>query len=449
MLSRRSFMLVSSAAVLSRTAPPVLAQRAQPPAFHGPLPPSIAALQSLTGQVRPVSNEERQARIEKARRLMAQYKIGAIILCGGASSLYFANLQIGGSERLWALVIPVRNDPFLVCPAFEEDRARELLANTPFAGRADIRLWQEDESPYVRLIQGLKDRGISGGRIGIEETVKFVFADGIARAGAPAFTAVSATPVTAGCRMIKDEHEVAFLRLAGKATLQVYEAVYKALQEGMTQRDVSALIQAGYARVGFPGEASLNIGEYTASPHGSRAPQTIREGTIIMLDDGCRVEGYTSDITRTFVLGKPSEKMVRVFATVRRAQSRAPGSSQRRRGRGRPRRDHGGGLRTGLQILHAPGGARPGHGNARVELPGEEQYVRLRRQTDLAGGHGFQRRTRHLHPRRIRSPPGGRYAHHRRRCRASDCAQSVSGASVRIGAGCRSILRGRRSRSRS
>ncbi len=323
MLSRRSFMLVSSAAVLSRTAPPVLAQRAQPPAFHGPLPPSIAALQSLTGQVRPVSNEERQARIEKARRLMAQYKIGAIILCGGASSLYFANLQIGGSERLWALVIPVRNDPFLVCPAFEEDRARELLANTPFAGRADIRLWQEDESPYVRLIQGLKDRGISGGRIGIEETVKFVFADGIARAGAPAFTAVSATPVTAGCRMIKDEHEVAFLRLAGKATLQVYEAVYKALQEGMTQRDVSALIQAGYARVGFPGEASLNIGEYTASPHGSRAPQTIREGTIIMLDDGCRVEGYTSDITRTFVLGKPSEKMVRVFETVRRAQQAA------------------------------------------------------------------------------------------------------------------------------
>lgn len=322
MLSRRSFMLVSGSAVLARAAPQAR-RRGEAPAFNGPLPPSILALNSMAGQVRPVTNEERQARIEKARKLMAQYKIDAMVLSGGATSLYFANLQFGGSERLWALVVPVSNDPFLVCPAFEEDRARELLGNTPFAGHADIRTWQEDESPYLRLIQGLKDRGISRGHIGIEETVKFVFADGIAHAGAPAFTVVSATPVTAGCRMIKDEHEVAFLRLAGRATLQVYEAVYKALREGMTQRDVNALIQAGYARVGFPGEASLNIGEYTASPHGSRTPQTIREGTIIMLDDGCRVEGYTSDITRTFVLGKPTEKMSKVFAIVQRAQQAA------------------------------------------------------------------------------------------------------------------------------
>ena len=323
MFSRRSFMLVSSAAVLARSAPQGRMQRGEAPAFNGPLPPSILALKSMADQVRPVTNEERQERIEKARKLMAQHKIDAMVLSGGATSLYFANLQVGGSERLWALVIPVKNDPFLVCPAFEEDRARELLSNTPFANRADIRTWQEDESPYVHLIQGLKDRGISTGRIGIEETVKFVFADGIAQAGAPAFAVVSATPVTAGCRMIKDEHEVAFLRLAGRATLQVYEAVYKALKEGMTQRDVNALIQAGYARVGFPGEASLNIGEYTASPHGSRTPQTIREGTIIMLDDGCRVEGYTSDITRTFVLGKPTEKMIKVFEIVQRAQQAA------------------------------------------------------------------------------------------------------------------------------
>ena len=123
--------------------------------------------------------------------------------------------------------------------------------------------------------------------------------------------------------MIKDAHEIECLRLAGQATIRVYEAVYKALEEGMTQRDVSALIQAGYARVGFPGEASLNIGEYTASPHGSQTPQTIREGTIIMLDDGCRVEGYTSDITRTFVLGKPTHKMLQVFDIVQRAQKAA------------------------------------------------------------------------------------------------------------------------------
>lgn len=277
----------------------------------------------MTGQVRPFSNREREVRLQKARKLMAAEKIDAIVLSGGASPLYFANVQFGGGERLWALVIPVKAHPFIVCPAFEEDRAHELLAGTPFAKDADIRTWEEDESPYNRLIQGLKDRGVTSGRVGVEETIPFVFADGIAHAGAPAFQVVSATPVTAGCRMIKDAHEIECLRLAGQATVRVYEAVYKALAEGMTQRDVNALIQAAYARVGFPGEASLNIGKYTASPHGSRAPQTIREGTIIMLDDGCRVEGYTSDITRTFVLGKPTGKMLAIFDIVRRAQEAA------------------------------------------------------------------------------------------------------------------------------
>jgi len=276
----------------------------------------------MKDRARPFTKEERLARIEKAKKLMAQEKIDAILLAGGASPMYFANVSLGGGERLWALVIPVKGQPFIVCPALEEDRARELLADSPFARNAEIRTWQEDESPFTRVAGGLKDRGIMSGRLGIEETVKFVFADSIAQA-APALHVVSATPITAGCRMIKDAHEVECLRVAGEATLTVYEAVYHALKEGMTQRDVSGLIQAGYARVGFPGEASLNVGEYTASPHGSRTPQTIREGTILMVDDGCRVEGYTSDITRTFVLGKPTDKMKQVFQIVQRAQQAA------------------------------------------------------------------------------------------------------------------------------
>jgi Xaa-Pro dipeptidase len=277
----------------------------------------------MTGLVRPITNAEREARIEKARKLMTEEKIQAIVLSGGATPQYFANVQMGGGERLWALVMPAKSNPFIICPAFEEARAREMIAGTPVAKEADIRTWQEDESPYELLIQTLKDRGVASGKIGVEETVKFVFADGIAHAGAPSFQVVSATPVTAGCRMIKDAHEVECLRIAGQATIRVYEAVYKALADGMTQRDVNALIQAAYARVGFPGDASLNIGEYTASPHGSRTPQTIREGTILMLDDGCRVENYTSDITRTFVLGKPTDKMLKVFGIVQRAQKAA------------------------------------------------------------------------------------------------------------------------------
>jgi Xaa-Pro dipeptidase len=334
MFSRRSFVGVAAGAAAAGIAQPGWgesswselneAQRGRSaPALTGPVPPSITALEPMTGLARPFTHAEREVRIERAQKLMAAEKMAAIVLVGGASPQYFADVSLGGGERLWALVIPVKSSPFFVAPAFEEDRAREILTGTPLGKDPDIRVWQEDESPYLRLLQGLRDRGISSGPIGIEETVKFVFADGIAHAGAPAFKVVSATPVTAGCRVIKDAHEIDCLRIAGQATVRVYEAVYKALTEGMTQRDVNGLIQAGYSRVGFPGEASLNIGEFTALPHGSRTPQTIREGTILMLDDGCRVEGYTSDITRTFVLGKPTDKMRKVFDIVQRAQKAA------------------------------------------------------------------------------------------------------------------------------
>ncbi|MEZ5294086.1 MAG: Xaa-Pro peptidase family protein [Vicinamibacterales bacterium] len=321
MLSRRAMLRLGPLGVgLGWSAPARAQRRAATPS--GPLPPSIAALPSMKERARPFTNAERLARIEKARRLMAAEKIDAILMTGGSSPLYFANVSFGGGERLWALVIPAKGEPFLVCPAFEETRARELLTDSPFGANTDVRTWQEDESPFQRVAAGLKDRGIASGRLGVEETVKFVFADSIAQA-APALRVVSALPITAGCRMIKDAHEVECLRLAGEATLAVYKAVYESLKEGMTQADVSGLIQAGYARVGFSGFASLNVGEYTASPHGSRTPQTIREGTILMVDDGCRVEGYTSDITRTFVLGTPTAKMRQVFDIVRRAQQAA------------------------------------------------------------------------------------------------------------------------------
>ena len=328
MLSRRSFLRMSSSSVVAAAATRSLmgasAQEREPQeALRGPLPPAIAALPSMTAQVRPITNDERMARVEKAKSLMAANKIDAVALCGGTSTLYFANAQIGGGERLWAVVIPARANPFIVCPAFEEGRAREILANSPFGSAADIRVWQEDENPFALLVKSLKDYGIGTGRLGIEEEVKYVFSSSLANAGAHDIETVSATPVTAGCRMIKTDHEVGCIRLAAHATLSVYEAVYKSLKAGMTGADVQALIHAAYTQVGFVGEASMNIGEYTALPHGSRTPQTIREGTIIMLDDGCKVEGFTSDITRTFVLGKPTDKMVKVFNIVREAQQAA------------------------------------------------------------------------------------------------------------------------------
>jgi Xaa-Pro dipeptidase len=286
-------------------------------------PPAIAALPVLSGQARPFTNAERQARIERAKALMAAAKIDAIVLANStSSSAYFADLHLNGGERLWALAIPARARPFLVCPAFEEGRARELLAAGPLGKDAEVLLWQEDESPFEALGKGLRDRGLSSGTIGLDENMKFVFAEGI-RAANPHLAIVSATPVTAGCRMVKDAHEIECMRLASRATLLVYRAVAQSLKEGMTTGDVHGLIAAAYLKVGFEGEASLNIDEFTALPHGSRQPQTLREGSILMLDDGCLVEGYASDITRTFVLGKATDKMNRVFALVQRAQTAA------------------------------------------------------------------------------------------------------------------------------
>jgi Xaa-Pro dipeptidase len=320
MLSRRSFLSITGAAAgLSVTR--VSAQRGRAAAPAGPLPPSIAALTSMRDRAVPISNDERRARIEKARRLMAEHRLDAILLTGGTSLVYFTGLRWGTSERLLAILIPRTGNPYVVCPAFEEDRAREQLALGPLA-HTDVATWQEDESPFERVAQGLKDRGVAAGRLGIEETTKFVFADSIASA-APALKITSATPVTAGCRMFKDSHEVALMRLACEATLKCYEAVFKALQPGMTQDQVGALLTAGFGRLGFPGGASVQVGEYTALPHGSLTPQTIREGTIIMMDNGCTAEGYQSDITRTFVLGNATDKMKKVFDIVHQAQTAA------------------------------------------------------------------------------------------------------------------------------
>jgi Xaa-Pro dipeptidase len=322
MFSRRNFLWSSSAAALLVLRSDARAQQGSA-AAAGSVPPAIAALPDLSGQAKPFTNDERLARIERAKQLMVEDRIDAIILANNAtSSVYFANIRFGGSERFWALVIPAKAKPFVVCPAFEEDRARELLEAGPFGKDAEILTWQEDENPFALTVKGLKDRGIAAGTVGIDENMKFIFADSLAKAG-PGVHFVSALPVTAGCRMIKDQHELDCITLACRATLLVYRAVYQSLQEGMMTRDVRKLVQAGYQRVGFEGEASLNIGEFTASPHGSIQPQTIREGTILMLDDGCSVEGYTSDITRTFVLGKATDKMKSVFDVVKKAQSAA------------------------------------------------------------------------------------------------------------------------------
>src|SRR6201985_2789536 len=202
MFSRRSFLWTSTAATVLALRTSGNAQQSS----ESSLSPAISVLPNLAGQAKPFTNEERLARIERAKQLMLANKIDAIILSNSAtSSMYFANIRFGSSERFWALVIPAKSKPFVVCPAFEEDRAKELLSAGPFANDADILTWQEDESPFEAVVKGLKDRGLSSGTVGLDENMKFIFADSIAKAG-PQLHLVSAVPVTAGCRLIKEAH---------------------------------------------------------------------------------------------------------------------------------------------------------------------------------------------------------------------------------------------------
>ena len=271
---------------------------------------------------RPITVEERQERLERARRLMQENRMDAILLIGGTSLKYFANIDWWLSERTFALILPAKGEPFFVCPGFEEDRAREQINRGPFAGNPDLRIWQENESPYERAAQGLKDRGIANGRLGVEETVWFVYSDGVAHA-APGVTLTSATPVTAGCRMHKTQHEIELLQLANTVTIKAYEAAWRSLQAGMTQQDFARMVADAHTQLGFTGDAGVQVGKYSALPHGSIEPQKVEEGTILLIDGGCAVEGYHSDISRTFVLGKPTEKMKKVFDIVHRAQAAA------------------------------------------------------------------------------------------------------------------------------
>jgi Xaa-Pro dipeptidase len=325
--SRRNFLQNAGAVAtlaLARPANAFTTQNEDQP--KGKLPEPIAKLKSRRSEATPITTAERAQRLERARQLIAEDKLDAIMLMGGTSLVYFTNIHWFMSERLFAMILPVKGAPFYVCPAFEEDRAKEQIASGPGGANPEVRLWEEDESPYQRIAEGLRDRGISSGTLGMEETVRFVFSDGVAKV-APALKLVSATPVTAGCRMVKSSHELQLMTLANQVTLAAYEAAYRSLKEGMTQHDFASLVESAHAQLGFRGNAGVQVGENSALPHGSAKPQIVHEGTILLIDGGCTVEGYESDISRTFVLGKPSQqnadKMRKVFDIVHRAQKAA------------------------------------------------------------------------------------------------------------------------------
>ena len=270
----------------------------------------------------PITEAERLARIEKAQRVMVEQGIDAMLLEGGTSMYYYTGVRWGNSERTFAVVIPARGELAWVTPAFEEARARELIKFS-----TDVRVWQEDESPY-RVIAGiLRDRG-STGKVGIEERLRFFIYDGV-RQEMPSLQFVSATPVTAGCRMFKSPAEIALMQRANDITLQAIGSTFASLKEGMTNQQVSEAVATTTKKLGGKADGALVIfGKYTAFPHGSVQPQSLREGDVVLIDAGCTVEGYVSDITRTSVFGKPTQRMLDVWEVERRAQDAALAAAQ-------------------------------------------------------------------------------------------------------------------------
>jgi Xaa-Pro dipeptidase len=249
-------------------------------------------------------------------------KIDAILIGPGSSLYYFTGIRWGLSERLLALILPRIGEPLLVSPAFEEGRLREIM-RYPIG----VRVWQEDENPTALIAKFLAERGIRTGRVGIEEALPFTFYNRF-QAAAPAVECVSAGPVTIACRARKSSHEVELMRLACQATCAVYRLVFQNLSEGMSEEDISHMVVAGYTKMGLRGDALVLIGAAAALPHGTREPQKLKEGDVVLIDDGCQVEGYWSDVTRTGILGKPTETMQRAYYAVRKAQDTALGAAR-------------------------------------------------------------------------------------------------------------------------
>ena len=283
------------------------------------LPEAFSSLKPLGSRVHPITADEYRSRLEHAQKLMTDQepKYDALFVAPGTSLCYFTGIRWGMSERLLALVLPRAGEPIIVVPAFEEERMREKLQFP-----AEVHIWQEDQSPTKIAAAALADRGIRTGRIGAEETVPFTFVDHL-RVAAPGLECVSADPVTIASRGRKSPHELELMRLACEATFDVFRAVFAAVKEGMSQEDIGKLLEQGFAKMSLHGGALVLLGASAALPHGTIKPQKLKEGDVLLIDGGCSVEGYQSDVTRTGVLGKPSERVAGVFEVVRKAQDAA------------------------------------------------------------------------------------------------------------------------------
>jgi Xaa-Pro dipeptidase len=291
------------------------------PAFAAEI--DTSGLKKMTGDIVPIGREERMRRLARAQELMRKNGLSAVVIEPGSSLIYFTGVRWWRSERLTAAVIPASGEPLIVTPFFERPSVQETLGIP-----AEIRVWQEDESPTAVIAKWLKERKLDRGQVGVEETVRFFASDGLGKL-LPGVRLVSANPVVRGCRMHKTPAEIALMQKANDVTIAAIRWTAPRIREGMTRDQIAAMIVASTQALGGDADGALVLlGEAAANPHGSGKPQIVREGEVVLIDCGCTVDGYASDISRTLVFGKVPADVRRVYETVAEGQRVAMRTAQ-------------------------------------------------------------------------------------------------------------------------
>mgnify|MGYP001168826597 CR=1 FL=1 len=285
------------------------------PSGAGAATPAPAGLPDLGAGSVPIGIEERQARIANVQRLMRASGVGALLVEAGSSLVYFTGIGWWRSERPTAALIPVEGEIAIVTPFFEAPSIRESLA-VP----AEVRTWNEDENPLRLVAEWLKQNKLERRPVAIEETVRNFIVDGLQRA-LPGVKTVSGAPVVRGCRMHKSLAEIQLMQIASDITVAAFRHAAPRIERGMSPQDIGRIIQSATTALGGESEPPLVLlGEASAYPHGSGKPQQVRDGEVVLIDGGCSVHGYTSDISRTFVFGEPSKAQREVWMHVHRGQ---------------------------------------------------------------------------------------------------------------------------------
>ena len=275
----------------------------------------LARMAPMTGSAAPIGPVELRARVAQAQSHMRSQGVHALYLDSSTGLRYFTGLALNLSERLHGAIIPADGEIAYLSPAFEEPKTRALLQHG-----TDIRLWEEHEDAAALVIETVRSKGYDSGTLAIDPATPFHTVDGLRRAG-NRFTFANARAITALCRQIKSPAEIALMQTAMNITIEVHKAVARALAPGVTTTEVAAFIDAAHKACGVPTAfRGVQFGEATAYPHGVPHPQTLVDGDMVLIDTGCILHGYRSDITRTYVFGNPTPRQRDIWNLEQRAQ---------------------------------------------------------------------------------------------------------------------------------